>query len=90
MSFSLMLRMQIINSHHVQIPTTQLRSQTYVLTVTTDSLCQVTGFNSDIHGVLVFVDHNGSNICRSHRVNHELCRVVVPKDDIDTLAAKFS
>ncbi|MNB81354.1 hypothetical protein D3C75_281310 [compost metagenome] len=90
MGFSLMLRLQVINRHDVQIPTAQLRSQTYVLTVTTDSLCQITRFNGDIHCVLIFVHDDRRHISRSHRVDHELRRVIVPQNDIDAFAAQLS
>ncbi|ABV15621.1 hypothetical protein CKO_04568 [Citrobacter koseri ATCC BAA-895] len=90
MCFSLMLSLQVINRHHVKFPAAQLRSQTDVLTITSDRLSQVTGFNSDIHGVFIFIHHDRSDVCWRHRVNHELRRVIIPQDDIDTLAAQFS
>ncbi len=85
-----MLSLQVVNGHHVEFPTAQLRSQTHVLTVTANRLRQVTGFNGDIHGVFIFIHHDRSNVCRCHCVNHKLRRVIIPQDDIDTLAAQFS
>ncbi len=40
--------------------------------------------------MFVFVYHDRRNISRCHRVDHELRRVVVPQNDINTLAAQFS
>ena len=39
--------------------------------------------------MLVFIHHDRSNVCWRHCVNHELRRVIIPQDDIDTLAAQF-
>ena len=89
MCFSLVLRLQVINGHNVEFPAAQLRSQTDVLTVTANRLRQVARFNRDIHGVLVFVNHNRCHVSRSHRVDHELRWVVVPQHDIDTFAAQL-
>ena len=92
-----MFGLQVVCCHHVQFPAVittmlfqQLGSQTYVLTITANRLCQVAGFNGDIHGAFIFINHDGGNICRSHGVDNELRRIVIPKDDIDTFAAQFT
>ncbi len=89
MGFRLMLRLKIVNGHYVEIPAAQLRSQAHVLTITANRLRQVARFHGDIHGVLIFINNDGSHIGRCHRVNHELRWVIVPQYDINTLAAQF-
>ena len=40
--------------------------------------------------MFIFIHHDGRDVCRRHSVNHELRRVIIPEDDIDTLAAQLS
>ncbi len=89
MCFSLMFSLQVINGHYVEFPAAQLRSQADVLTITSDRLRQITGFNGDIHGMFIFVHHDRRDVCRRHRINDELRRVIIPQHDIDTLTAQF-
>jgi hypothetical protein len=63
--------------------------QTHVLTTATNRLCQIVLFDGNIHGMTVFVHHNGGHFSRSHRVNHQLCRVVIPKNDVNALICQF-
>ncbi|MCY1415607.1 hypothetical protein D9M71_310970 [compost metagenome] len=86
MLFSLDVRF----GHHVQGPASQLAGQTHVLTTATDGLSQIVCANGDVHCVGIFVNDNCRNLGRGHGVDHELSRVVVPQDDVNTLTAQLT
>src|SRR5690606_21562361 len=62
---------------------------THVLSARANRLGKVFGIDHDIHGVLVFVDHNGIDVCRRQGADDELGRVIGPQHDVDLLAAQL-
>ncbi|SVK47151.1 Uncharacterised protein [Acinetobacter baumannii] len=97
MSLGLVLGLQVVRRHHVQFPTIvaavlfqQLGSQTHVLAVTADRLCQVAGFNGDIHGAVIFIYHDRRDVGRRHGVDDELRWIIIPQDDVDAFAAELA
>ncbi len=88
--FCLLFSLDVRFGHHVQGPASQLAGQTHVLTTATDGLSQIVCANGDVHCVGIFVNDNCRNLGRGHGVDHELSRVVVPQDDVNTLTAQLT
>ncbi|MCY1415579.1 hypothetical protein D9M71_310680 [compost metagenome] len=86
----MLLGLDVRFGHHVQGPAGKLAGQAHVLAATTNGLGQVVFGNGDVHCMGIFVDDDRHHFGRSHGVDHELRRVVVPQDDIDALAAQFA
>ncbi|KPY63353.1 hypothetical protein ALP37_05481 [Pseudomonas amygdali pv. sesami] len=88
--FSLLLGLDVRFGHYVQGPASQLTCQTHVLTATTNSLGQVVRSHCDVHCMRVFIYDDCRYFCRRHCIDHELRRVIVPKNDIHTLATQLA
>src|SRR5690606_24899480 len=75
--------------HDVDLPAGELGRQAHVLAAGADGLREVLGVDHDIHGVLVFVDHDGFNMRRRQRADDELGGVFRPQHDVYLFAAQF-
>ncbi len=85
-----LLGADVILGHHIQSPAGQLTGQTNVLTATTNRLGQVVFSHGQVDGLGVFIENDGSNFRRRHRVDHKLRQVVVPQHDINALTAQLT
>ena len=72
--------------HDVEVPARELAGEADVLAAAADGLRQLVLGHRDIHAVRVLVDHDRQHFGRRHRVDDELRRVVVVRDDVDALA----
>ena len=72
--------------HHVQVPAGELAGEADVLAAAADGLRQLVLGHRDIHAVRVLVDDDGQHFGRRHRVDDELRRVLVVRNDVDALA----
>src|SRR5690606_25410175 len=63
--------------------------QANVLSTRADGLGQVFRIDHDIHGMLVFVDHDGLDMGRRQGADDEFGGILGPQDDIDLFAAQL-
>ena len=75
--------------HDVEFPAGELAGEADVLAAAADGLRQLVLGDRDVHGVRVFVDDDRLHFRRRHRVDDELRRVFVERNDVDALAGDF-
>ena len=75
--------------HDVDLPAGQFRRQAHVLTTATNSNGEVFLVHHHVHGVTLFVHHDGADVGRGQRTNDKLRRVLAPQHNVNTLARQF-
>src|SRR5690606_26266553 len=88
--FFLLLVSGALLTHYVDCPTGQLCAKSDVLAGAANGLGEVFLCHGDIHGMTVFVYHDGRHFSRRHGVDDQLRRIVIPEDDIDTLVGQLA
>src|SRR5688572_2727683 len=77
-------------AHDVELPARKLAGQSDVLPAAADCLREFVLGDRDVHAVRFLVDDDRAHLGGRHRVDDELSRGRVPRDDVDALAGDLA
>ena len=75
--------------HDVQLPAGELGGQPHVLAAASDGLGKLFFVHDHVHAVRFFIHHDGLYFGRCERIDHVLCRVIRPVDDVHAFAGEL-
>ena len=87
--FVSLLLSRLSRIHDVDFPAGQFSCQTHVLAAATDGDGEVFFVHHHIHGVTLFVHHDGADVGRCQSANHKLSWVFTPQHDVHALASEL-
>ena len=85
----LLLFNRLIHAHHIDDPAGQIGSEAHILATTANRLREIVLCHRDFHGRVVFIHDDGFHFSGGHGIDHQLCGVVVPENDVHALVIKL-